>query len=389
LHEDFLGVLRVQATLDGGIWHLDPLRFNFTADATVSVFDLVNVGADAVVSDNGIGACVSVGVGIFSVQMGGWIRWSNLSWHPAFAGCDVSDAQDAGASADVARAGARAAAAAGFAVPVARGTRDEIIGVTGAGAPPAVALAGPHGERLSAPADRLVESVREVVLHDARTDTTFVVIHAPAPGRWTVAAEPGSPAITAVRYATRLPDVSIHASVTGAGHRRALVYRIRRIRGQTVTLLERGSGWERPIGRVLGGGSGRIAFAPAPAPGGRRTIVAEVEQYGHPRAECVVASYVAPAPARLARPAGLHAARRGTSLIVGWRGVAGAMAYLVEVTAGRRHVITTVVSGRRFTFTGLAPVTSAFVAVRALDNRQRSAASSLRVAPAERKGRGR
>jgi hypothetical protein len=65
------------------------------------------------------------------------------------------------------------------------------------------------------------------------------------------------------------------------------------------------------------------------------------------------------------------------------------MAYLVEVTAGRRHVITTVVSGRRFTFTGLAPVTSAFVAVRALDNRQRSAASSLRVAPAERKGRGR
>jgi hypothetical protein len=380
--------LRVQATLDGGIWHLDPLRFNFTADATISVFDLVNVGADAVVSDNGIGACVSVGVGIFSVQMGGWIRWSNLSWHPAFAGCDVSDAQDAGASADVTRAGGGTAAA-GFSVPVARGTRDEIIGVTGAGAPPAVTLAGPDGEHLIAPADGPVESAREVVLHDARTDTTFVVIHTPAPGRWTVAAGPGAPAIAAVRYATRLPDVSIHARVTGAGHRRALVYRIRLIRGQTVTMLERGSGWERPIGHAVGGGSGRIAFAPAPAPSGRRTIVAEVEQYGHPRTERVVASYVAPPPARLGPPAGLHAVRRGTSLIVSWRGVPGAMAYLVEVTADRGHAITTVVRGRRFTFTGLAPATSASVVVRALDSRQRSAGSLLRVEPAKRKGRGR
>jgi hypothetical protein len=154
-------------------------------------------------------------------------------------------------------------------------------------------------------------------------------------------------------------------------------------------MLERGSGWERPIGHVVGGGSGRIAFAPAPGPSGRRAIVAEVEQYGHPRTERVVASYVAPPPARLHPPAGLHAVRRGTSLIVSWRGVPGAMAYLVEVTAGRGHAITTVVRGRRFTFTGLATGTLASVAVRALDSRQRSAASLLRVEPAKRKGRGR
>jgi sugar lactone lactonase YvrE len=382
VQKDLLGVLRVDAKLDGAIWHLDPLRFNVYGGATISVFDLVDVDGQMVVSDNGIGACVGVGFWKIQVQMGGWIRWSNLSWHPAFAGCDISDAQDAGVSADVSRVAGRATAAQ-FTVPVRRGTRAEIIGVTGGGAPPAVALVGPRGQRLLAPADHPVSDAGEVVLHDPTTNNTFVIVHAPQAGRWTVTPLPGSAPITAVRFATTLPDVSVHARVIGAGRRRAVEYRIRRITGQTVMLFERGPGWERPIGRLAGGGSGRIGFAPAPAPGGRRQIVAEVDQYGHPRAERVVASYIAPPPAPLGRPARLHATRRRTSLVVSWRGVPGAMAYLVSVTAGRKHPITTVVQGRQFTFRGITPATAALIAVTALDYRRRGARSSLHVPPAE------
>jgi virginiamycin B lyase len=222
LHKDFLGVLGVDATLDGGVSNRDRLRFNLYAKANVSVFDLLNVDGQAVVSDNGIGACVGVGVWKFQVQMGGWISWSDLSWHPAFAGCDVSDAQDAAASADVSRVAGRATAAQ-FTVPVARGTRDEIIGAIGAGAPPALALDGPRGQRFVAPGDHPVSDAHEAVLHDPRTNNTFVVVHAPAAGRWTVTALPGSAPITGVRYATRLPDVSVRAGVTGAGRRRGRV----------------------------------------------------------------------------------------------------------------------------------------------------------------------
>jgi hypothetical protein len=156
-----------------------------------------------------------------------------------------------------------------------------------------------------------------------------------------------------------------------------------------VRLFERGPGWERPIGRVVGGGSGRIAFAPAPARGGRRQILAEVDQYGRARTERVVASYLAPPPAPLGRPAGLQATRRGTSLLIGWRGVAGAMAYLVEVTAGRSHTITTVVRGRRFTFRGIAPAVGASITVTALDSRRRGPRSSLHVRPAKHRRKSR
>jgi hypothetical protein len=156
-----------------------------------------------------------------------------------------------------------------------------------------------------------------------------------------------------------------------------------------VTLLERGPGWERPIGHIVGGGAARIAFAPAPARGGRRQIVAQVDQYGHPRAERVVASYIAPPPAPLGRPTGLHAVRRGTLLLVSWRGVPGAMAYLVQVATGRRQAITTVVRGHRFTFRGIAASSVASISITALDSRRRGARGSGHVPPAEQRRRSR
>jgi hypothetical protein len=117
--------------------------------------------------------------------------------------------------------------------------------------------------------------------------------------------------------------------------------------------------------------------------------VAEVEQYGHPRIQRVVASYVAPPPAPLGRPPGLHVTRYGTSLIISWRGVPGAMAYLVQVATGRRQAITTVVRGHRFTFRGIAASSVASISITALDSRRRGARGSVHVPPAEQRRRSR
>jgi hypothetical protein len=299
-----------------------------------------------------------------------------------FTDCDVGVERDATASKPTRAAGR--AASASFTVPVAPHTAYEIIGVDGNGGPPAVALTGPRGERLSAPADHPVVSAREVVVHDTRTDTTYVIVPSPAAGSWSLSAQPGSPAITGAHFATSLPPVSVRAKVTGTGRHRTLRYRIRRIPGQVVTFFERGARWMHEIGRVAGGGRGARRFALAPAAGGRRAVVAEVSQYGHPRAQVSVATFVAPPPPRLTRPGHLRATRRGSTLLISWRRVATAKAYAITIrTSDRRHV-TTIIIGPRFKLLRFGSRARARVGVRALDSRKAGPAAVLSVCRAAR-----
>jgi hypothetical protein len=155
--------------------------------------------------------------------------------------------------------------------------------------------------------------------------------------------------------------------VTGAGRFRRLSYRIVRIPGQAVRFFERGDHWERPIGQMTGGGRGKIRFTPARATAGRRRIVAEVEQYGHPREETTVASYLAPPPPRLVSPAGLHAARDGGSLKLTWRPVAGAGAYAITINTSDRRTVSTVVPRPRFTLLRVGATATARVTVTPVD----------------------
>jgi hypothetical protein len=101
-------------------------------------------------------------------------------------------------------------------------------------------------------------------LHDQRTKATFVILRAPAAGRWTLSSQAGSASITGVHSATSLPPVSVKARVAGTGRRR-LIYGIARIPGQTVRFLERGAKSPSVIGQVNTGGRGTIRLAPGPA----------------------------------------------------------------------------------------------------------------------------
>src|SRR5690606_9238201 len=144
--------------------------------------------------------------------------------------------------------------------------------------------------------------------------------------------------------------------VGGKARRRTLRYRVKAVPGQVVTFSE-----VRPgvAGKVLGaakGTSGTLRFSPAAGKGGRRQVVALVEQDGKPRTQRTVASYVAPAALRPGRPRFARVRRRGSRLVVTWGRAANATGYAVRATLadGRRQLYVVGGRTRRLTIPGVS-----------------------------------
>jgi hypothetical protein len=137
------------------------------------------------------------------------------------------------------------------------------------------------------------------------------------------------------------------ARVTARIVGKQLKYRIPRVKGQTVTFEERGSGVAHVLGTVKTGGKGTLRFTPADGRGGKRRIVALVEQDGLPRTKRTVATYTAPPRAKPALPTGVKLGTIGRAraskasprgLTITWRAAKGAARYGVRVVLpdGRR-----------------------------------------------------
>ncbi|MEX2105798.1 MAG: hypothetical protein WD810_02760 [Solirubrobacterales bacterium] len=133
----------------------------------------------------------------------------------------------------------------------------------------------------------------------------------------------------------------IRASVGGKGRRRSVRFRAPRRAGQRITFAEEAKRVYREIGST-GKSRGTLSFRPASGPGGKRRIVAIVEQDGVPYEKLTVARYAAPATPRPARPRRVVVRRRGGRLIVGWSRVRGVSGYEVRVSLPR--------DGRRLLF---------------------------------------
>jgi hypothetical protein len=205
-------------------------------------------------------------------------------------------------------------------------TRFQIVTVQGVDAPPALSLTGPRGFSLAVPAGEEPLSQKGVeVMKDPAARATIVVLRHPVPGVYTLV--PVDPAqVASVETAVDLPPVDVHASVTGARTARTLRWRLRRIPGQRVEFAERGPAGARVIATTAAA-HGRRAFRPDPLAGrGRREIHALVSQYGLPRRDLVVASYVYD-PGRVRSVTGLRL--RGARL--SWRGQAAAVSYVVAL----------------------------------------------------------
>jgi hypothetical protein len=328
---DVFDIIQVHGAIDG--WIMPPKTFSVYGKARVCVGDLGCAGGEVGVSSKGFAGCVEIA----GADVGVGYEWGpSILWAPSwladldimFHGCSVGDYLVSASSAQA--TGARK-------VSVPDGLPFAVFRLTGATAPPHVTLVSPSGQRIDVPADRPSESKTLGIVHVPSKKLTLVVVHKPAGGSWQVEPAADSSPLAAAGVAEGLPAPSVHAKVSGKGRTRVLEYRLKAVSGQRVRFEERRNG---QAGASLGyakGTKGRIRFAPASGPKGKRSIVALVESYGTPRAQLTVASYTAPPPARPAKPKGLKVVRKGTRLTVSWKRVVGASRYrvVVKLTDGR------------------------------------------------------
>lgn len=291
--------------------HSDTWQVEGTGHAGISFFGKALTGdADVVLSSNGIAGCL----GPKGRQYGFGTHAINQTPTPLTGSCDLGPYR---------ASGARDAAANQFTIPAHE--RIGLVALHGQGTLPEGSLQGPGGESIDLPPDGgAVQTAQAVVLPDAQSDTTYVVLYSPRAGTWTVAPQAGA-GVAALQVADGVPPVKVSARVTGRRNERLLKWSLRRIAGQRVTFVEQGGG----VSHVLLSterAHGSFRFAPAAGIAPARQIIAFVSENGLPRDRLVIAAFRAPS---------LHAVhglqlRRG---VVRWSREPGAVEYSVMLSS--------------------------------------------------------
>jgi hypothetical protein len=306
---------------------------------------------EALASTNGLAGCYDLPV----ASLGFGYRWGDSFPNVMFPSCDLSGYKPMPGGGG----GGGGPLAAGSSFDVAAGTPSVSIQVDGDGGLPQVVLVAPDGERItplllqgagSLPTDAgILNLLRVLALPVSATRVTIGIVE-PKAGTWRIEPAAGAArvrpqahaaAVTGLQLATGLPAPTVSARLSGRGRERTLAYTATRRDGLTITFLERGRGGTRTLGRAAGG-SGRLRFTTGDLPGGRREVIALVQQDGVPRLDRAVASYVAPAPPRPARVRGVVVRRAGGGIVVRWRGTTAAAGYLVRVAIGDGRRLATV-----------------------------------------------
>jgi hypothetical protein len=371
----FGGALKLNGSVEGQ-FALDSGAFNVEGTIAVHVI-FIDMNADAVVSSSGIGACGTVTIdwgpfGTSTASAGAGYRWGD-SFPSAWLGsCDLSPYR-----ASVAPAHAVRAAQAGYTLSVPAGLSTEMIKVRGAGGAPDISIAGPGGIRASTAGGTQEVAKPFLIYRVAQQDTTYVAIIDPPAGLYTITANAGSPAISAVLHAEGIKP-SVRARVLARHGRLRLIYDVKPEPGQRVAFFEQGAGVYRRIG-ASAAARGALAFTPAPGPGGRRRILAEVFENGAPvllragaPAAFAVAGYRAPGPRRLGRVARVGARHLGARVLIAFSGVRGARRYAVTVTLSSGQRLLFLIDRRRLTLAGVPGEITGRVAVQALGDGART-----------------
>ena len=333
LHVDSAGKYGVDGVVDG--WATKS-RFNLDGSVTLKTPGF-SLGAHGVLSSVGLAGCAKVQGGWFNgFSLGAGFKWGAKSLDWLGGSCDM------GKYSAVYNGTARAAQV-GFtrAFDVKAGQRAVSFAVHGAGGPPRITLAGPGGVTVATPAATLdgVKTDRTLLIQDATSNTTYVIVGKPGAGKWTITGQAGSVPVTEIDQAGALPAASVRAQVLGKGRAQQLRWSLTPIKGQTVQFVERAG----DVARVLtetAAPAGTLRFTPSDGRAGRRTIEAVVLQDGLVRTTATVASFTAPRSGP-ARPGKVHARLRRGKLVVTWGAAAGAVRYrvLATVDGGRRILV--------------------------------------------------
>jgi hypothetical protein len=318
--------------LEGGFdFDAEPEHGHFQADANISacieLFGEHCLGAEAVISDRGIGVCADLGF----THAGGGLQFPDNAII-FFDTCDIGKFRSLGFT-----TGLHGHKAASQDFTVEKGQKVALIGLPGSGGPPRVTLTGPSGRTIKTPAAGYEKTPDYVVISDDKSATkeTYFFINHPEAGAWKVTPEAGSAPITSIQQAASLPapDIKGHVSPLHGGRER-LSYSLKPIPGQQVTFAEReASGAFHEIGSAKGR-RGTLVFTPSSTLGRSRTIEAMVTQDGHPREDAVLTHFKIARPTSLPAPTHLRLVRRGTTLKISFGAVPGANGYGLAVRLG-------------------------------------------------------
>ena len=354
-------------SLEGGInFDVDTAQGHFQADGNVNacleLFGEHCLGAEAVVSDRGIGVCADLGF----THAGGGIQFPD---HGIifFDTCDIGKFRSLGF---VTGLRGHSTAAQGFTIP--KGEKVATIGLPGAGGAPRATLTGPSGRTIATPVSGYEKTPSDVVIVDEKSETkeTYFFIDHPEPGAWKVTPQPGSPAITSIQQASALPRPALKGHVSPAGRgRERLRYTLHPLAGQQVKFAEKqANGNFRVIGTARGH-RGTVLFSPSAQLGKSRGIEAMVTQDGRPREDVVIARFTVAPRASLPAPGHLRLSRRRGALQISFHPVRGAAGYgiAVRLSDGRSLYVKLAAGRTRASIAAVAPTLSGKVSVGALE----------------------
>jgi hypothetical protein len=280
-----LGPAFVDIGMTGYLSVVSPAGINLEGHGRAGFKGIGSIGAEGLISTKGIGVCGEFDTFLGKVRPGLTFQFAedilepqleDLDFNVFVKGCDLGPIR-------VAR-GARAAGADGSrVVEMPARLPSASVQVIGADGPPKVMLVAPNGEKIETPADDSGRKEgRFILVQDARSKSTTVVVVKPPAGDWRVEPAEGSTAIRSVGVAEGLPQPKVTTRVVGKGAKRTLRWRLRTIPGQRVQLFESGRKGSRPLVTTKRA-RGAKRFKPAAALGSTRRIVAFVEQGGLPR----------------------------------------------------------------------------------------------------------
>ncbi len=272
-----------------------------------------SIAGQGIVSSVGVAGCAQVnGILWTNIKLGAGYKWGAKYIDWLGGSCDFGPY----------RAKLRKAQVGGaFTQLVGKDQRAVAFKVLGTSGAPQFTLTGPGGETVTAPADgETVIDERFIVVQQPEENATYVAVAKPKAGAWTFTPAAGSE-IREILGADALPKPKVEGRIQGG----KLRYELDSIPGQSVRFLERGTGVAVELGTAKGR-SGTLRLQPEAGKGGKREIVAIVDQDGLPRASIVVARYSAPSNALAAPKVSVKRTGKGVAK-VRWTRVAGATGY--------------------------------------------------------------
>jgi hypothetical protein len=359
-------VASVSASVDGWIETRQPVRFNVDGRGRVCVASVACAEGVITVSTVGLAGCATLAQIPYPVIVkdADWVwyapwrvhteqrtltvsgglgyAWSSAKLDVLGNSCDLGPYRAVRLGAAAAQGGRRLTLPAEALVA---------LRVEGTTAPPKLVITGPGGRRIVSPSEPgAIEDGRYVIAEDAEERATHVLIVEPQAGTWTLETQPGSSPIADVRRAETAEPPTVVAGVGGRGSSRVLGYAYA-AEAHEITFVERSD--DRSEAKVLGRAKGRpcrgekdapkdrdrplcgrLRFTPAEGAAGRRKIYAVVSNDGIAGDERLVATYRAAGDRRPPRPRDLRLRRRGSTVIVTWRGPAALRQDDVRVALG-------------------------------------------------------